>query len=73
MSKIIAISNSLPGAQDATKRLATIGINEKKLSIFGRDSKPSLEQSTLKESLVWGSALGAGLALLLPHGGISLE
>jgi len=70
MSKIIAIFNSLPGAQDATKRLATIGINEKKLSIIGHGSKPSHGQSTLKESLVRGSALGAGLALLLPHGGI---
>lgn len=54
-------------AQAAANRLATSGVSRKCLSIIGQDGAA---QSSLKKSVAWGGALGAGLALLMPHGGI---
>lgn len=70
MTKIIAAFDNLAEAQAAAKRLAATGVAQNQISIIGDGGRPSLVQSKLKKSLAWGGALGAGLALLLPHGGV---
>jgi phosphatidylglycerol lysyltransferase len=70
MTKIIAAFDNLEEAQAAAKRLAVTGVDQNQISIICNDSKSSRAQSELKKSLAWGGALGAGLALLIPHGGV---
>jgi len=70
MAKIIGAFDNLMEAQAAAKRLAATGIANDNISIIGRGGRPSRGRSKLKKSLLWGGALGAGLALLPPHGGI---
>ncbi|HKX28439.1 MAG TPA: DUF2156 domain-containing protein [Blastocatellia bacterium] len=67
MAKIIGTFETLEEAQAAAHRLAANGIQRRSLSIVGPGCKHS---SQIKRSLVWGGALGAGMALLLPHGGL---
>ena len=70
MVKIIGTFDNLSGAQSAARQLAQNGIDEKLLSIIGRDIKVNTKQSKLKKSVAYGSALGAVVALVLPHGGV---
>src|SRR5262249_13677466 len=57
-------------AQAAAKQLVATGVARDDISIIGCGDKQSLKQPHLKKSLLWGGALGAGLALLPTHGGI---
>ena len=70
MTKIIAAFDNLEEAQAAAKRLAATGVAQNQISIICNGGRPSRAKSELKKSLAWGGALGAGLALLLPHGGV---
>jgi len=66
MARIIGAFDNLAEAQAAAKRLAATGVARDHISIIGHGGR----QSNLKKSLLWGGALGAGLALLPPHGGV---
>ncbi|MBO0726821.1 MAG: hypothetical protein J2P52_14550, partial [Blastocatellia bacterium] len=70
MARIIGAFNNLAEAQAAAKRLVATGVARDDISIIGCGDKLSLKQPNLKKSLLWGGALGAGLALLPIHGGI---
>ncbi|MBO0860613.1 MAG: DUF2156 domain-containing protein [Chloracidobacterium sp.] len=70
MARIIGAFDNLAEAQAAAKQLVTTGVPHDDISIIGCGGKPSLKQPNLKKSLLWGGALGAGLALLPPHDGI---
>src|SRR5438105_14926037 len=70
MTRIIGIFDQLTEAQAAASLLAASGLKKDCLSIIGHGSKSSQPQSQLKQSAAWGSALGAAVALMLPHGGI---
>lgn len=70
MAKIIGTFDTLAEAQEAASRLAASGVEKKCLSIIGGGSVPTQRPPRLRQSFVWGSALGAAVALLLPHGGI---
>jgi hypothetical protein len=70
MVKIIGTFDNLSGAQSAARQLAQNGIDEKLLSIIGRDVKVNTNQSKLKKSVAYGSVMGAVVALAFPHGGV---
>ena len=74
MAKIIGAFDNLAEAQAAAKRLTAGGTKHHKLSIVDHTGDPSCRQfsrqSGLKKSIILGIALGAGLELLQPHGGI---
>ncbi len=70
MGRIIGTFETLAAAQHAVRQLAAGGVDDEQISIIGHDSKSSRPKFTLKKSVVWGSTLGAAVALLLPHGGI---
>jgi hypothetical protein len=66
MAKIIGSYDNLAEAQAAATRLAATGVARDHISIIGHGGRPS----NLKKSLLWGGALGVGLALLPPHDGV---
>lgn len=70
MGRIIGTFETLAAAQSAVQQLAARGVDDEQFSIIGHGSKASPLKFTLKKSVVWGSTLGAVVALLLPHGGI---
>jgi lysylphosphatidylglycerol synthetase-like protein (DUF2156 family) len=70
MARIIGAFDNLAEAQAAAKRLAATGVAQDHISIIGCGGKPSLKWLNLKKSLLWGGALGAGLAMLPLHGGV---
>jgi lysylphosphatidylglycerol synthetase-like protein (DUF2156 family) len=70
MTRIIGIFDHLTEAQSAVNLLAASGLEPDCLSIIGRGSQSASPQSRLKQSAIWGSALGVAVALILPHGGI---
>lgn len=70
MAKIIGTFEDLLSAQAAANSLVASGVERDRLSIIGRGSLPEHKPTRLKTSVFWGSALGAAVALALPHGGI---
>jgi lysylphosphatidylglycerol synthetase-like protein (DUF2156 family) len=70
MARIIGAFDNLAEAQAAAKQLVATGVARDDISIIGCGGKSLLKHPNLKKSLLWGGALGAGLALLPPHGGI---
>jgi lysylphosphatidylglycerol synthetase-like protein (DUF2156 family) len=67
---IIGAFDNLAEAQAAAKRLAATGVDYDHISIIGHGGRQSRRHSKLKKSMLWGGALGVGLALLPPHGGV---
>lgn len=70
MGRIIGTFETLAEAQQAVIQLAAARVDKQQLSIIGSDNKAASPGSRLKKSILWGSSLGAVVALLLPHGGI---
>jgi lysylphosphatidylglycerol synthetase-like protein (DUF2156 family) len=70
MARIIGAFDNLAEAQAAAKQLAATGVARDHISIIGHGGRQSRRHSKLKKSLLWGGALGVGLALLPPHGGV---
>lgn len=64
MAKVIGVYESLDLAQEAIALLSALDIDASCLSIIGGGAQPQW-----KRSLLWGSALGAAVSLLLPGGG----
>ncbi len=70
MGRIIGIFDTLAEAQQAVVQLTAASVDRQQLSIIGSGNKAATPESRLKKSILWGSSLGAVVALLLPHGGI---
>jgi lysylphosphatidylglycerol synthetase-like protein (DUF2156 family) len=70
MARIIGAFDNLAEAQAAARRLAATGVAQDHISIVGCGANPSFKRLNLKKSLLWGSALGAGLAMLPPHSSV---
>jgi lysylphosphatidylglycerol synthetase-like protein (DUF2156 family) len=66
MAKVIGVYDSSEAAADVITRLSAAGIDASRLSIIGEAA--AKRSSHWKKSLLWGSALGAAVSLLLPEG-----
>jgi hypothetical protein len=67
MAKILGTFESRTEAQRAANQLVTVGVDARSLSIAGSDADVL---GVSKTSLLWGTALGAGIAMLSPQGGM---
>lgn len=70
MAKILGNYESRTDAQRAVNRLATRGFDERLFSIAGRDAVDFVEAVGVRKSLLWGSAIGAGIMLVSPQSGM---